>query len=118
MHGVVQRGGSGWETGLDVGQREAVDAEEFLPRGIAAEDGDGAAREAERLGEEFAEHFVGAALHGWRVDFDFEGVAEPADDLAARGVGDRFDGERAGSGGHDGGWPRDGAVGAGGAKME
>ena len=81
----------------ELGGVEAVDAEELVVRGFAAEEGDGAAREAEAGGEEIADGGVGAAVNGWRVDFDFQRIAEPAGDLGARGVRDDFDGERAGN---------------------
>lgn len=82
----------------DVGEGEAVEAEGFLPRGVAVEHGDGAARQAEGLGEEFAQRVVGAPFDRRRVDLHLERVAEPANDLAARGVGDGFDRECAGGG--------------------
>ncbi len=72
---------------------EPVDANEFLPGEIAAENGDGAARETEFVGAEFAERGSGAALDGRGVGFDLRGTGEQADQLATGGVRDRFDRE-------------------------
>lgn len=63
---------------------------------VAAEDGEGAAREGEFAGQKGAQRFGGAAFDGRGVDFDFQRVTEPADDLVARGVRDGFDCEGAG----------------------
>ena len=70
---------------------ETFDTDDFLPGFFALEKGHGALGEAELFGEEGAKRFVGAAFEGGRVDFDFQRVAEPAGDLGARGVGQRFD---------------------------
>ena len=72
--------------------------EDFLAGLVALEDGHGAAGEGEGFGEEFAEFVVGAALERAGVDFYLQRITEPADDRAARGVGDGFDGEAAGGG--------------------
>ena len=74
--------------------------ENFLAGFVALQNGHGAAGEGEGVGEEFAELVVGAAFEGGGVDFDLQRITEPADDRAARGVGDGFDGEGAG-GGHN-----------------
>ena len=74
--------------------------EDFLTGLVALEDGHGAAGKGEGVGEEFAELVVGTALERGGVDFDLQRITEPADDRAARGVGDGFDWEGAGSGRH------------------
>jgi len=84
------------EFGFHFSEGEAGDAEDFLAGEITAEDGDGATRQAEFVGEKFAEYGGGAALDGRGVDLDLQGVAEPAAHHAARSVGDGFDGEGAG----------------------
>lgn len=83
------------EAGFDLGQGQAVDAEEFLARFVAAENGDGAARETEFVGEKLAEDLVGAALDGRRMNLHLQRLAQPADDSTSRGVWDGLDGERA-----------------------
>ncbi len=93
--GGVSSGHSKPQASLEVDEGEAVEAQDFLAREIAAQDGDGAAWETELVREEFTQRGSGAALDGWSVDFDFQGVAEPTDHLAARGVGNGFDGEGA-----------------------
>src|SRR5690606_38910642 len=95
---LLRRGGRNAEAGADFVEVEAVDAEAFLAGFFAGDHGDGAAGEAERVGEEVAEFVVGAAFERGCVDLDFEGVAEPADDLVAGRVGDGLDGDRAGAG--------------------
>ena len=84
------------ETVEDVGEGQAVEPDGFLPRSVAPKDGDGAAREAKGRGEKLAQRLVGAPLDRRRVDLYLERFTEPADDLAAGGVGDGFDRERAG----------------------
>lgn len=78
---------------------EAVYADDFLAGFFALEKCHGAFGQAEFFGEEETEFFVGAAFEGGGVDFDFEGVTEPARDGGAWSVGNRFDGERATAGG-------------------
>lgn len=70
--------------------------EDFLTGFFSLKDGYGAVRKGEGVGEEFAELVVGAAFECRCVDFYLQRVTEPADDRAARGVGDGFDGEGAG----------------------
>lgn len=84
------------EAGADFGEGEAGDVEDFLAGLVALEDGHGAAGEGEGVGEEFAKLVVGTALKGGGVDYYLQRITEPADDRAARGVGDGSDGEGAG----------------------
>lgn len=75
------------EFGFHFSEGEGGDAEDFLAGEITAEDGDGATRQAEFVGEKFAEYGGGAALGGRSVDLDLQGLTEPAAHHAARGLG-------------------------------
>src|ERR1019366_1330087 len=79
----------------DFGHRESGDADRFLAGLFAVGERDRAAGQAELVGEEFAERVVGAAVERGGVNLDFQRVAQPADDFAARRVGNGLDDERA-----------------------
>ncbi len=70
---------------------DAGELEGFSRAGVAGDDGNLGRRDVQSLSEEFDNGFVGASVFGGLGDFDFEGVAENAGDLGARGVGDDFD---------------------------
>ena len=81
---------------FEIALREAVEADEFLAGGVAAEDGDGASRKIQMFCEKIAEGVVRFSFHGWGVHFDFQRVTEPANDLRSRSIGNHLDRERAG----------------------
>lgn len=101
------RGRSGWrlgraDQGVDPSAQgvdvEAVDLDALLAGAGAGGEGDSALGEIEGRGEEAAEFGVGFAVHRRGLEFDLEGLAQPADQFAAGGVGDGFDGELGGQG--------------------
>jgi hypothetical protein len=82
-----------------LGCGDTVDANCLFGARVACNDFDVARGDAEGIGEELADSFVGAAIFGRGGDFDFEAVGVGADDLVPAGVGDDFEVDEAGRSG-------------------
>ena len=63
-----------------------MDAQHLDARAIAAEDFDVGLGDADRLGQELLECFVGGTVHRWRGECDLEGAFLNADDTIAAGT--------------------------------
>ena len=70
---------------------QAGDLDRFAGVGLARDDGDLRAGEAEDFCEEFFDGAVGFAVFWGLGDFDFDRVAEEAGEGGAAGVGDNLD---------------------------
>ena len=80
---------------MDLGGGAAGDAEELAARGGAGDQGDARFGQAEGVGEEGDESFVGTAIDRWSGEGDLEGVGMSARHRVAAGSGVDADGEGA-----------------------
>ena len=70
--------------------------DKFLSCGVSLKETDGPHRNGKLLGQEGAEGLIGFSFHRGRMDFHFQGLAQPSDHLAPGSIRDSSDFETAG----------------------